>query len=121
MRKTKIEIIEETVDFYCEDPSRRASVNDICVYLDPSSGNKCAVGRCFDTKHKEYADLSRSGEAADDIDLEDVLLDEYKGHDKNFWRNLQTLHDPNSNWTPNGLSDDGMTDLAIPKKTYRNN
>ena len=44
-RKTKTQIIEETFNYYNEDPSRRAKSDGKCQYLDVS-GNMCAFGRC---------------------------------------------------------------------------
>lgn len=49
--KTKLEIIEETAAYYCEDPSRRAynrvnmfAFEPTCQYIT-LDGRRCAVGR----------------------------------------------------------------------------
>jgi hypothetical protein len=51
MQKSIREIVEETRQYYTEDPSRRGIGNggdfERCLYIAPETGNKCAVGRCM--------------------------------------------------------------------------
>lgn len=96
---TKIEIINETVQFYNSDPSRRAIEQNTCKYL-ADNGNKCALGRCFTedaiAKLGNYQgsvttlvyDLNLQEE-----DFQLLLKEEYRGHSINFWSNIQKYHD----------------------------
>ena len=50
--KTKLEIIEETVEYYTtERNSRAVDDNEDCVY-NATDGSHCAVGRCFTDYYK---------------------------------------------------------------------
>lgn len=44
MKKTKMEILDETVKYYSTHP--RALEGQMCIYLS-DEGNKCAFGRCM--------------------------------------------------------------------------
>lgn len=111
--KTKIEIINETVEYYSADVSRRA-VGDVkglnsesCHYY--KDGKMCAVGRCMiDPKH-----WSDSGAWVEDLLLEreggdDFLKEEYRGHDAKFWKDLQVFHDTFHHWNENGITPTGV-------------
>ncbi len=95
---TKIEIIEETVAFYTEDPSRIALENRRCKYLT-SDGRKCAFGRCMtDEALEEYGEFGQivtilEENLPEGTTLDSLLKPEYQGHDALFWRDLQSLHD----------------------------
>jgi hypothetical protein len=101
MRKTKLEIIDETVKFYSKNTERRAKKNGLCSYLN-EDGNKCAVGRCA----KNPGELSNGpfNEVIEDLTDEEIFLPRYRGHDKEFWNDLQSLHDSDGYWDYNSLS-----------------
>ncbi len=106
--KTKIEIINETVEFYSANPLNRRAIsqNDGCQYLT-SDGRKCAIGRLI--KDDKY-DKKFEGRCCDNdyyIKLEDILMDEYKGHSTEFWSGLQSLHDSSKFWYTDRLSIEG--------------
>lgn len=115
MKKSKVEIIQETVDYYSADPDgRRANENGDCMYL-ASDGRMCAVGRCM-------ADPKVAGDYIGDYRdmLEhvrsqgvqyDILKPEYQGHSVGFWEDLQMFHDSDVNWDSNGLSELGQWSL----------
>lgn len=100
------EIIQETVAYYLEDPSRRALIGEDneCVY-ENDDGKMCAVGRCMiPTVRKKYINLAQVGveeliiqNRAKSID--DVILEPYRGHPIDFWTDLQSLHDDQCFWT----------------------
>lgn len=100
--KSKIEIIEETIAYYEEDPSRRAMIGTSCAYKT-DNGNMCAVGRCLTEQGLAFA-----SEFANESDvyglyetnegLDDILKEEYRGHELSFWSDLQSLHDTSSYW-----------------------
>jgi hypothetical protein len=54
------------------------------------------------------------------LDLEDELKPEYKGHPISFWTKLQHLHDDRSNWNfdGGGLTDIGKSQVAGIKATF---
>lgn len=112
-QKTKKEILEEAFEYYAADPSRRATHADgSCRYL-MEDGRKCAVGRCLiEGKKICYGGLQKdpifAETAANQIDdIDSHLLPEYRGHDVDFWQELQYWHDSCLNFTETGLSETG--------------
>lgn len=114
--KSKLEIIDETVAYYSEDTSRRATVGPRCLY-QTLDGRKCAVGRymisppttCCGTVgglEREYGPIN------------DLLKDEYRGHSIYFWRDLQRLHDDSIYWDTNRLSEAGEKEVVRLKNKY---
>ena len=115
MKKTKVEIITETRDYYAADPvGRRAtgcSPHHPCRYIT-GDGRMCAVGRClidpldylggFRTYVEELGIKTSSGSVP-----EGILQPEYDGHPFYFWSDLQKFHDGHEYWTPTGLSEEG--------------
>lgn len=92
------EIIDETVKYYSEDPSRRAYVDGLgCQYLT-ENGRMCAVGRCLENV-EEVAKYYNLGYLVDDIHEAYLKFKpQYQGLNKSFWHDLQSLHDPDSHW-----------------------
>lgn len=115
--KTKLEIINETVAYYSEDPRRRAFSGMSCRYIT-RDGKMCAFGRCeVDPNINEEADVR--GRFRDRFELMDVALKiEYRGHQISFWEDIQRLHDNKSHWNESGLSDSGMIHVQILKEKY---
>lgn len=118
--KTKLEIIEETVRYYSEDPSRQSKnhSNGACYYLSPD-GKKCAFGRCcIDPKvtwsGPVYHIFDR--ETRQEIHYEDALMPEYRGHGYVFWKELQNLHDLMLDGT--GFTKDGQKEIHRMKEYY---
>lgn len=112
-QKTKKEILEEAFGFYSEDPSRRAiNTEGTCKYL-MEDGRKCAVGRCLiEGKKICYGGMEKNPifaeiQAQQIDDLDSHLLPEYRGHDADFWQELQYWHDNDLNFTETGLSEMG--------------
>ena len=113
MGKTKLEIINETVDFYSQDVSRRAILNGSYAYLT-KDGKMCAVGRCMKrprlrTSKSRIFNYAKALCTEDGInqDLEPLLKKAYLGHDILFWKELQRLHDVSSHWCDTGLTEFG--------------
>lgn len=124
-RLTAVEIIEETVNYYSEDVNRRAVKKDelgdsYCEYLS-ANGNMCAVGRCmsdpslFDNDERITNILNKYKE-------EDILKPQYLGHEQEFWRGLQRLHDDLGKryWCERGLTRSGKKEVLRLKKLYEN-
>lgn len=105
--KTARQIIEETVQYYSEDPTRRGlSNNNDCMYktLD---GKMCAVGRCMLESELEKIVVSEKfndwsvDEVFEALGLDDhdgLLKPEYRGQSLGFWSDLQILHDCKTYW-----------------------
>lgn len=113
--KTKIEIIEETVKYYSEDVSRRA-VNVLCEYLT-DDGRMCAVGRCL-YNVKQAMDEDVEDWSTHEEFFTPVWKKGYAGHEKEFWVDLQNLHDVERYWNDKGLTDLGKNQLLTLKKQY---
>jgi hypothetical protein len=117
--KTKLEIIEETANYY-NLTNRGVDEYGCCVYYDKDTGNMCAVGRCLiqpkKLKDKELTvdNLFKTSQGFR------RLKPEYKIKDQNFWMYLQLFHDNNANWTKKGLSTKGKAHLKKLKKLYKN-
>ena len=117
--KTKLEIIEETVEYYTTDPTRRSFILDkkewqayTCAYLLPD-GRMCAVGRCM------IKPSLTENWAVDGIpDIQDKLKEEYRGHNTHFWKRLQGFHDKRENWNEEGLTIMGKTYVEILKRNF---
>lgn len=123
--KTKEEIVRETASFY-NFKNRSTTENGTCIYNGPN-GTHCAVGRCLTDSAKEKIGPYIHGvpnhlghnhnkimctvgglEYALKVDnLDDALLEEYRGHDVGFWSKLQNLHDNSFFWDEEGISEAG--------------
>jgi len=118
-RYTKTEIIEQTVSFYSADPvGRRARdrTGNAYYYKHPTTGNKCAVGRCMSNPQNWSGYCTNLGP---NVILEDELMPEYKGHEQELWRDLQHLHDNNQYWTEVGISQEGQEYADKLLNTYK--
>lgn len=116
MQLTKLQIIEETVNFYSEDPSRRSKYgsSNTCAYNGPGNTH-CAVGKCLMSKYKKQGQkLLGNNDGVNSLyeyhnfnSLDKMLSPKYRGHAGTFWASLQNLHDGDQYWTETGLSSQG--------------
>jgi hypothetical protein len=56
LQEKQLFFLEDTKDYYSANTSRRSVVSypttsNICLYFDPITHNKCAIGRYLDSKH----------------------------------------------------------------------
>lgn len=128
---TKVEIITETMEFYSHDTSRR-SKNDVglCVY-NGEGGNHCAVGRCMldtyraqgtDLKVDSYVTAELLSHELDLNSIDDALEEVYRGHELDFWANLQSFHDLDQHWNESGgLSEAGKCKFEFLINKYKEN
>lgn len=110
MQKSKLEIIDETANFY--NLNNRSSFGVTCLYKN-SEGKNCGVGRCLINPEE----IQRKCASLDDTSIEVLVLrgiikdedfkEEYRGHGVEFWSAIQNLHDYEKYWTENGLSELG--------------
>ena len=119
VQKTKVEIIEETANFY--NLTNRAVADDgNCVYKT-ADGKMCAVGRCLmddfvidSNAQYSVCDLFNDNDDDDSI----FLKEEYRGHSEDFWSGLQCFHDKNQFFTTEGLSEEGIVFKNILLKNH---
>ncbi len=119
-----LDLLDETVKYYEEDPNRRAVAKDtngdtICRYRT-EDGRKCAVGRCLETYDASIeswsADKKDFTAVGDFIIKEEYFFEKYKGFNRSFWTELQLLHDGKQYWTNKGLSDYGEKEVSRIRK-----
>lgn len=126
-RLSKEEIIRETVDFYSADTSRRSYVVDEGCTYNSENGTHCAFGRCMLPMYQEQGTNLISNDWPIHIMLEnnnitnhdEVLQEQYKGHDLNFWREIQILHDNNKYWGENILTSKGFEAIKQLYQRYK--
>lgn len=108
MRKTRLEIIDETVAFGYTSTHRGKTVGGHCFYLHPDTNVPCAVGRCCIAPLPEWegpwTQLSIGNRQLDYETREELLKPEYRAQGTYFWQEIQHLHDNDENWTDSGLS-----------------
>ena len=117
--KSKKEIIDETSLY---TTSTRAKSNYGCRYLT-DDGRMCAVGRCIIPSLLKEFDTDNNGlpvSDTSDTDLEKVLQEQYRGHEKSFWLSIQAFHDGDSLWTKTGMSDRGVKEFERLHKLWNN-
>ncbi len=125
---TKLEILEETIEFYSTDPSRR-SLDDAgsCVY-NAGTAQHCAVGRCLIPKFQEQGRKLKYNVMGfeDFVDYhgykehDDTLQEQYRGHSLSFWGDLQHFHDAKKNWSEVGITPHGEEEAQSLITKYRN-
>ncbi len=89
----------------------RAIDDRICV-LQTKDGKRCAFRLCLcDEARNELTKRNNTGFVGNMTDsmVEAILRPEFKGHGKEFWRDVQNLHDNPSYWDSNNtLSEMGV-------------
>ena len=129
MKLTKLQIIEETVEFYSQDVSRRSKGEYGCMY-NGENNTHCAFARCMINPSQalegKTASYCLSGNSYNNIGImnqvgvtDHLLKEEYQGHEMLFWNKIQSLHDDDDNWNPNGLTDSGIENVKILKEKYK--
>jgi hypothetical protein len=120
-RLTKLQIIDETVEYYSADVSRRSIGEDGCMYKSPN-GNMCAVGRCIEeSKLQSIITTKSNGSGAYtlfNVYGTDILKEKYRGHEVSFWDDLQGFHDNPINWDNDGITEDGLRRASELKELY---
>ena len=114
-----LDIIDETVAFYSEDPSRRAvDEEENACYYQAQDGRRCAFGRLM--KEEYFKDDALNGTTISHLvnstngvrTHNDLLPDKYKGFSLAFWRELQMLHDSALYWDEDGLTKEGKRKVS---------
>lgn len=134
---TAIQIIDETVEFYGEDPDGRRSLapnpnpkdfadKTACLYKHIKADGgvlMCAVGRCMiDPPEKIITPIEDLVEKAPGQSVDEILIYKYAGHPLVFWQELQELHDDKKAWRSTeaggGLTDRGLSIVTVMKAKY---
>lgn len=117
MQKTKIEIIDYIVDYFQKNP--RAKDRGICVYLT-STGLRCAHSICLEDEFVKSTNFNKLRTARRLIKIygDNIHKPEFRGHDTDFWMDIQQLHDMNNFWRDYELTDDGKEFVRELKKKY---
>lgn len=120
---TKLEILNETINFYSEDINRRAVNEDTACMYNTEDGRHCAVGRCLTQEIQEQGinfDCNTNSvyRLQTDYTLDNILQPQYKGHKTSFWTRLQNLHDESPNWNKEGLSSVGQLCVDRIKRDF---
>ena len=104
------DILEDTIEYYSDDPSEtRAAYDGDCVYTD-ADGRHCAVGRYMKKEFQTRGFYANSGQSVTSLaaDVDSYLVSNVLGLSEHFWQSLQELHDNDGNWNyDTGLSEHG--------------
>ncbi len=120
---TKIQIIDETVEYY-KTHDRAIDDNLKCCYLSDDN-RMCAHSRCLTdearaTLLQEFSNNATAyvviGEFGDECHKE-----EYRGHDEEFWQRIQSIHDSHSYWSGKTFTPAGEKFVNSLKEDYANN
>jgi len=110
--KTKKEILEYVISEICAQG--RATNGSHCC-LETNDGKRCAFSLCITDDSRKALILSNYSGAVSglsDWEIEQYLKPEFHGHEREFWENLQVLHDVATNWEnysgPTLLSSEGV-------------
>jgi hypothetical protein len=129
---TKLEIIDETVKFYSKDTTRRSKKGGVCLY-NSGDGRYCAVGRYLTTKVKNEILVQDCNDS--DLEglvcfltkttykymmssLQKILKPSVRGHNPQFWVELQWLHDTSEYWCETGLTQLGELEVKKLKTKW---
>lgn len=115
-----LQILDETVRFYSEDPSRRAvkkrpEGNITCEYFlnEARSLKMCGVGRCL----LNPSHIPEGG--ADELWESFKFKPEYDGLNAEFWMEIQEIHDQQEYWDDAGMTTDGKFAVKEFKRKIR--
>lgn len=115
MSMTKIEIIDETVEFYKNNLRSASPDTDRCQYHGPN-GSRCAFSRCC-YPEIDLSEFEGQGCLIILDKLGDKILQEkYQGHSANFWAQIQIYHDTILN-----MNDEEQEEWLSNQKAYYSN
>jgi hypothetical protein len=121
LKKARLTFLEDTSQFYSEDPVGRRSVDchGKSKYRD-SNGNRCAIGRYIPDEDYSYFLEGMSIESKDNRgDYLIKLPSSLEKLGREFLGQVQSLHDTNYNWDEKGLSSVGKSTFDYIKQYFR--
>ena len=110
---SRSEIIDLVAAYYGQDPARRGVNGNVgCMYhadTSPLGDTYCAVGIFVeDTDEIEDTDAGQNVSNWVCTNLEDVLMEQFRGHPLRFWQDLQLFHDKHEHFNEvTGLTKEG--------------
>jgi len=123
IKEQKLKLLEETVAYYEQDPSRRAIYDDVeCAYrmkCEDGTVKKCAVGRLI-PDHRY--DSSIEGYTVEELYNEEemlhkVLPKKYSKLGYKFLNSLQKLHDFDNYWTGSFAAEKRLGKVEVIKNS----
>ena len=120
IEERRLNFLNEKLGYFIEDPSRRAynQKTESCMYWDKSTGNKCLIG--MELPEEKYNEAYEGKSLTFKNSVFDLLPVEVQELSKTFLFQCQCLHDEESYWDEDGLSDRGESKLASIKAKYCN-
>ncbi len=115
--KTKLEIIQETVEAYT-DANNRGTSSWGYEYVT-EDGRKCAAGRCMVAPELycgSIDSLALKNHGSNVPFSDELFLPEYRGHSREFWQDIQSLHDSDINFVDGTWSELGKLRIEALKK-----
>ena len=120
----RLNFLNEKLGYFIEDPSRRAynQKTESCMYWDKSTGNKCLIG--MELPEEKYDESFESKiinfHFNEKGSIFSLLSKDIQELGLYFLQVCQCLHDEESYWDEDGLSDSGKSKLASIKADYCN-
>jgi hypothetical protein len=116
-RLTANQIIDETVEYYSNNP-RSIHSKSGCVYLNEENGAMCAVGRCLTKTSLKIVHKRFEGKSAYVFtEFKKIKFKaRYRGYLTALWVDLQLLHDNSKYWENNKLSELGLAYVEALKR-----
>ncbi len=115
---TKHEIIDETVEFYSNNPRSLDEEKEHCLYKGPNN-TECAFARMVRDEDKVNLKEGWTAKALLNGLSIDIIKDEYKGYEFDFYNDIQALHDTKRYWKSGGLTDYGKEKVVELKREYK--
>lgn len=121
MKKTKIEIIDETAAFYNLSNRSVSQKNPYRCMYDDGNGHQCAFARLVQNPEELK---SLEGKTALSIlrgEKQNIIIikEEYSGYEPSFYCHIQMLHDNPNYWTEKGLSKEGEEFVKQLKRHHK--
>ena len=124
IEERRLNFLNEKLGYFIEDPSRRAyhTETESCRYWDKFTGNKCLIGRELpeDKYDESFEGKSITYIEEQEVCIFDLLPVSIQELGLCFLAVCQRLHDENSYWNENGLSNKGKSKLKDIKDDYCN-
>ena len=132
MSKSKVEIIDETVEYIQKhgrsrsdyrNPFDKKLKKNACSYRAVNAQGKkigCAVGRVIsDEKYSEDLEGMTVESLEQDESIDHLIKPEYHGHSSHFWSDLQSIHDSDHYWDEaDHLTPEGKSQVKTLKERY---
>jgi hypothetical protein len=125
MKTKMLALLEDTIQFYSEDTSRRSvksngAGGNVCYYS--FKGKKCAIGRLLTPEELElWAQVAENKFEGLENSSYRFMAEicgvpvNLQGFDPVFLTGLQSLHDNDQYWDENGLTENGKEQVATIK------